>query len=334
MRGRGYFAGDLAGLERARSSRPALSSARRCASATSPRSARPRHPPRPGRARRPGRGRRRHRRRPLRHQRPRRHRARQGPPRRGRRRSAAGRRGRHHLRPQRPDRPRDRHPEARRWSRRSSSPCVILIFSARAQRPAADRRPARLGACSRSCRLAWARDPRHHHVPRRDRHRHRRATVDAEIAMNEGPSQAPEHAPKGMSEEQRQTCSPRPRAKVTPGDLLLAADHRRRLHPRCSASSRPGRAPVQAARLHQDLRHAGGRAAQRTPRAGAARPAGARQDLQRGAPPDLRAIRAVYEPLRLRRPSASRGPPWRSACSRCCRRSRCSCGWAASSCRR
>ena len=143
------------------------------------------------------------------------------------------------------------------------------------------------------------------------------ATVDAEIVMIEACHKKLEHAPPGRRPA-RASCWPRRRGGDA-GDLLLAADHRGRV-PAGLRADRPGRAAVQAARLHQDLRDARLGAALDHLRAGAARPAHPRQDPPRARAPGLaRSSSRVYEPfvyVALRAPEVdARDRPVR-ACSR------------------
>ena len=79
------------------------------------------------------------------------------------------------------------------------------------------------------------------------------ATVDAEIVMIEAVAQEA-RARAGPGADRHKLLAEAAR-EVTPGHLLLAADHRGGV-PAGLHADRPGRAPVQAARLHQDLRHA------------------------------------------------------------------------------
>ena len=122
-----------------------------------------------------------------------------------------------------------------------------------------------------------ARHPVDDHEPGRHRHRHRRH------------GRRRDRHDRGAPQEAGARRRPAPTAHAAAdrggqgghaGDLLLAADHRGRVPARVHAD-RAGGAPVQAARLHEDVRHADLGAALDHLRARAARPAHPRQDQAR-----------------------------------------------------
>ncbi len=127
------------------------------------------------------------------------------------------------------------------------------------------------------------------------------ATVDAEIVMIEAGHKKLEQRQPGR----RPAPHPgRSGAGGDAGDLLLAADHRGGVPARVHAD-RPGGAPVQAARLHEDVRHAHLGAAVDHLRACAAGPAHPRQDPAREEAPGLALPHPTLRALRLRGAAAA-----------------------------
>ena len=142
------------------------------------------------------------------------------------------------------------------------------------------------------------------------------AMVDAAIVMIENAHKHLERAPPGQAESRG---ADRGRHRGRPGAVLQPPDHHRVVPADLRAGS-AGRPPVQAARLHQDLRHGGGGAVVGDAGAGAddpvrARPhhAGAQEsgepvpdlDLPAGDPPGA-ALQGRHHPDRACRPGRQR----------------------------
>ena len=262
---------------------------------------RPRHPARPARVERRGRGGRRHRGHALRRERARRHRAREEEARRAQAQLPRGRRADDRLRPLGPDRALDRHAQARadrggdrRQPRDHAVPAPLPQLAA-ADPVAADQRRAVVhpdGA---------ARHPVDDHEPGRHRHRHRRHRRRRDRDDRGRRTRSSSTRRPGAD---RHTPADRGGQGGHAGDLLLAADHRGRV-PAGLHADRPGRAPVQAARLHEDVRHADLGAAVDHVRAGAAGPVHPRQDQAREEAPGLALPDPPLRAVRLRRAPAA-----------------------------
>jgi hypothetical protein len=161
------------------------------------------------------------------------------------------------------------------------------------------------------------------------------AMVDAAVVMIENahkhiePGATP--IPARSSKATRTGGDRRRGGRSRPGAVLFAADHRAVLHSGVHAGS-PGRPPVRAAGLHQDLRDGGG-----------GRPGGDADSGADGLPdprriPDETPTRSTRaDPLPTGRCSSGAAPPEGDACSRGGDRRRTVwpvSGWAANSCRR
>jgi hypothetical protein len=195
----------------------------------------------------------------------------------------AGRRGGARVRPPRHHRPRHRHPaprprggdDRRRAGDRGVSP-------AHPQRAPAGHLVAPRGAPGLRADVPAA-HPRDHHVARRHRHRHRghRRRGDRDGGGRpQGPRRpAPRRHARGAIAQ-----ALRGRAGGDAGHLLLAAHHRRELHPGVWPHG-PGGPALSPARVHQDLRDALGGPPVHHRGARAARPALAGQDGGRARSP-------------------------------------------------